>query len=188
MWLAAFGAWGSLCRATDTMLAGADTFKRLADVLNKSGERAQANGLKLCYHNHAFEFESFGGKTGFEMLMSATDKKLVSLEMDIFWTTAGGADPIKYLDGNPGRYKLMHVKDMTKQVRFSGDGGNPQQWMELFPYITDVGSGVLDLKTILSHAKKSGLVHFIIENDVIINPKDSLEKGYQYLSSLKLTE
>ena len=108
--------------------------------------------------------------------------------MDIFWTTAGGADPLKYLDANPGRYKMMHVKDMTKLVHFSGDGGNPQQWIELFPYITDVGSGVLDIKTILSHAKKSGVTNFIIENDVIKNVKESLEKGYKYISSLKFED
>jgi sugar phosphate isomerase/epimerase len=82
----------------------------------------------------------------------------------------------------------MHVKDMKKLVHFSGDGGNPKQWVELFPYITDAGSGVLDLKTILSHAQKSGVDHFIIENDVITNPKDSLEKGYRFLSSLKLND
>ena len=117
-----------------------------------------------------------------------TDPSLVYLEMDIFWTTAGGADPIKYLDKNTGRFKLMHVKDMKKQVRFSGDGGNPKQWMELFLYITDAGSGVLDLENILSHAKKSGVEHFIVENDVIVNPKESLEKGYKYVASVNLKD
>jgi sugar phosphate isomerase/epimerase len=106
--------------------------------------------------------------------------------MDTFWTIAAGADPIKYLDTNPGRYKMMHVKDMTKQVNFSGDGGNAQQWVELFPFITDAGSGMLDLKTILSHAKKSGVDHFILENDAMSNPQESLKRGYQYVSSLDL--
>src|SRR5665213_1453807 len=36
---------------------GVDTFKKLAEILNKSGEKAKAAGLSLCYHNHAFEFE-----------------------------------------------------------------------------------------------------------------------------------
>jgi sugar phosphate isomerase/epimerase len=164
-----------------------DDYKRLADEFNVIGEKAKALGIRFYYHNHGYGLKEVEGKIPFEIILKGTDPSLVYLEMDIFWTTAGGADPIKYLDENPGRYKLMHVKDMTKRVLFPGDGSNPQQWMELFPYITDAGEGVLDLKTIISHAQKSGVEHFIIENDVITNPKESLEKGYNYLNSLKLT-
>lgn len=165
-----------------------DDYKRMADEFNVIGEKAKALGIRFYYHNHGYGLKEMEGKIPFDIILERTDPSLVYLEMDIFWTAAGGADPIKYLDGNPGRYKLMHVKDMSKRVHFSGDGGNPQQWIELFPYITDAGSGVLDLKTILSHAQKSGVEHFVIENDVITNPKDSLEKGYKYLSSLELTD
>src|SRR4030095_9131432 len=63
--------------------------------------------------------------------------------------------------------RLMHVKDMSKKVRFSGDGGNPQQWIELFPYMTTAGSGVIDLKTILPKAKENGVTHFIVEQDMV---------------------
>lgn len=164
-----------------------DDYKRIADELNVIGQKAKTNGLWFYYHNHGYGLKEMEGKIPFDLILERTDPSLVFLEMDIFWTMAGGADPIKYLNNNPGRYKLMHVKDMKKQVRFSGDGGNPKQWIELFPHITDAGSGVLDLKTIISHARKEGLEHFIIENDVITNPKESLTNGYKYLSSLKIT-
>lgn len=165
-----------------------DDYKRMADEFNVIGEKAKALGIRFYYHNHGYGLKEMEGKIPFDLVLERTDPSLVYLEMDIYWTTAGGADAVKYLDNNRGRYKLMHVKDMKKQVRFSGDGGDPQQWVELFPYITDAGSGVLDLKTIISHAKKSGVDHFIIENDVITNPKDSLEKGYKFLSSLQLAD
>ena len=161
-----------------------DDYKRIADEFNVIGEKAKALDLRFYYHNHGYGLKEMEGKVPFELILERTDPALVYLEMDIFWTTAGGADPLKYLDNNAGRYKLMHVKDMKKQVRFSGNGSNPQQWIELFPYITDAGSGVLDLKTILSHAKKSGVEHFIVENDVIVNPKESLKKGYKYVASV----
>ena len=48
---------------------GLDTFKKLAETLNKSGEKAKAAGMTLCYHNHAFEFEPMSGTTGLELLM-----------------------------------------------------------------------------------------------------------------------
>ncbi len=159
-----------------------------ADDFNMIGEKAKALGIRFYYHNHGYGLKEVEGKIPFDIILKGTDPSLVYLEMDIFWTTAGGADPIKYLDNNPGRYKLMHVKDMRERVLFPGDGSNPTQWMELFPYITDAGDGVLDLKTIISHAQKSGVEHFIIENDVITNPKESLEKGFNYLNSLKLTD
>lgn len=162
-----------------------DAYKRVADDFNVIGENAKANGLRFYYHNHGYGLVPMEGTVPFDMILERTDPSLVFFEMDVFWTTAGGADPVKYLDENPGRFKLMHVKDMKKLVRFSGDGGNPQQWMELFPQITDAGSGVLDLKTILSHASKSGVEHFVVENDVITNPKESLENAYQYLTKLE---
>jgi sugar phosphate isomerase/epimerase len=165
-----------------------DDYKRMADEFNDIGKKAKALGLRFYYHNHGYGLKEMEGNIPFELILERTDPTLVYLEMDIFWTTAGGADPIKYLARNPSRYKLMHVKDMKKQVRFSGDGGSPQQWIELFPYITDAGDGVLNLKAILAQAKKSGVDHFIIENDVITNPKESLGKGYQYMASVELKD
>ncbi|MCG2462195.1 sugar phosphate isomerase/epimerase [Flavobacteriaceae bacterium F89] len=165
-----------------------DGYKRMADDFNEIGAKAKANGIRFMYHNHGYGLQEIDGIIPLNLILERTDPELVFFEMDIFWTIAGGADPVKYLDANPGRYKLMHVKDMTKRVRFSGDGGNPKQWVELFPYITDAGSGVLDFKTILSHARKSGVDHFILENDAITDPKRSLEDGYKFLSTLKLTQ
>jgi sugar phosphate isomerase/epimerase len=104
--------------------------------------------------------------------------------MDIYWMTAGGADPVKYLEKYKDRFRLMHVKDMTKAVKFSGDGGDPSQWIELFPYITDAGSGVLDLKKIISAAIKSGTQHFFVERDLLQNPEEALPKSYKYLAGL----
>ncbi len=163
-----------------------DDYKRMADEFNDIGAKAKKLGIKFYYHNHGYGLQPVDGKVPFEIILERTDPTLVFLEMDIYWTTAGGADPIKLLDANPGRYKLMHVKDMKKQVRFSGDGGNPQQWIELFPFITDAGSGVMDIKNIVAHAKKSGLEHFILENDLMINPTESLKRGYQFLASIDL--
>lgn len=163
-----------------------DDYRRMADDFNKIGESAKANGIRFYYHNHGYGLTPVEGVVPFDLILERTDPALVFFEMDLFWTTAGGADPVKYLDAHPGRFKLMHVKDMKQKVRFSGDGGNAGQWIELFPHITDAGSGVLDLKTILAHAKKSGVEHFVVENDVITNPRESLEKAHRYLSSLDI--
>jgi len=162
-----------------------DDYKRMADEFNKIGEAAKKVDVKFCYHNHGYGLKEIEGKIPFDVILENTDPNLVYLEMDIYWMTAGGADIVKYLDNNPNRFKLMHIKDMSKQVRFSGDGGDSKQWIELFPYMTTAGNGVLDLKTILSHAKKSGIEHFIVEHDRV-DDINALKKSYSYLASLKL--
>ena len=48
------------------------------------------------------------------MLLKECDAKLVKMEMDLCWIIVGGADPFKYFDRYPGRFPLVHVKDLTK--------------------------------------------------------------------------
>lgn len=163
-----------------------DDYKHLADEFNIIGENAKKLGIRFYYHNHGYGLKEVDGIIPFNLIIEGTDPSLVYFEMDIFWHSAGGADPLRYLANNPGRFKLMHIKDMSREVRFSGDGGDPRQWIELFPYITDPGNGILDIKAILSTARKSGVEHFIFENDVITNPKLSLEGAFKHLASLEL--
>jgi sugar phosphate isomerase/epimerase len=162
-----------------------DAYKRVADEFNEIGARAAKAGLRFAYHNHGYGLAEMEGQIPFKVLLERTDPKLVDLQMDIYWTTAGGADPIALLKTYPGRFRLMHIKDMTKRVRFAGDGGDAQQWMALFPFIADAGSGVLDLPAILAQAKKSGVQHFFVERDLAPNPTETLKKSYQYLAALE---
>jgi sugar phosphate isomerase/epimerase len=165
-----------------------DGYKQQADQFNTIGASAAKYGLRFAYHNHGNGLKEMDGKIPMELILEQTDPKLVYMQMDIYWTTAGGIDPVAYLDKYPGRFRLMHIKDMIKKVQFSGDGGDSKQWIELFPYMTDAGSGVLDLKNILSHAKKSGVEHYIVERDLAPNPEEALGKAYQYVSGLKLND
>jgi sugar phosphate isomerase/epimerase len=161
-----------------------DDYKRTADIFNKIGEQARKAGLKFSYHNHGYGLNEIDGQVPLKLILEKTDPKLVYLEMDLFWTVAGGADPIEYLKNYPGRYRLMHVKNMREKKRFSGDGGDSNQWIELFPYMATAGEGVLDLKAIISQAQKSGVKHFFVEQDMVANPEVELKKSLDYLKTL----
>lgn len=124
------------------------------------------------------------GKVPLRGLIERIDPKVVSLEMDVYWMAAGGADPVEMLDAYPGRYMLIHLKDMRQRVRFDGDGGDPPQWVKLFPYVTNSGQGVLAIARIVSHARKAGVEHFIVEYDQATDPIGTLTASYRYLSSL----
>lgn len=161
-----------------------DDYKKAIDIFNRVGEEAVKNGLRFAYHNHGYGLQETDGKIPVQMIIENTDPKLVFLEMDLFWTVAGGVDPIAWLEKYKGRYKMMHVKNMKRKVKFSGDGGDSNQWIELFPEMTTAGEGVLDLKSILASAKKSGMEHFFVEQDMVQSPEVALKKSVDYLKSL----
>lgn len=161
-----------------------DDYKKMADAFNKIGEAAKKAGVKFAYHNHGYGLKEMNGQVPLKLILDGTDPSLVFFEMDLYWTTAGGADPVTLLEAYKNRYHLMHVKDMAKKVQFSGDGGDSKQWIELFPYMTTAGSGVLDLKTILTKAKAAGVKHFIVEQDMVAEPETALKKSHDYLAGL----
>jgi sugar phosphate isomerase/epimerase len=162
------------------MRHGADTFKELADTLNRVGAECKKAGLKLCYHNHAFEYQQFGSQSGLEIMMDALDKNLAGLELDVFWASVGGHDPAELLKKYAGRVDLLHIKDKAE--------GTPVQYNETVPKTAfkEAGKGVLDWPKILKAAHEAGVKHYFVEQDQTPgNPVDSLRISYQYLHGLK---
>lgn len=162
-----------------------DDYRRMADEINAIGTRAKPLGFKLLYHNHGYGFTPMEGQIPTRMLFDRLDPSVVALEMDTFWTVAGGADPVELLDAYPRLYRLMHVKDMARPVRFK-EGGTMQDVMALMPAITTDGSGVLDLPRILGHAKKNGVEHFYVEQDLAADPATQLGTSIKNLRAMTL--
>lgn len=163
-----------------------DDYKRMADDFNAMGAKAAPMGFKVLYHNHGYGLAPMEGQIPFRVLMDRLDPGVVATEMDLYWTVAGGADPVELLTAYPRHYRLMHVKDMSKPVRFSGDGGDSSQWIALFPFMTTAGNGVLDLPRILAQAKRSGVAHFLVEQDNAADPPAALGASIRYLRALEL--
>lgn len=170
----------------DEMRQSLDDYKRTIDIFNEVGANAKKHGLTFFYHNHGYGHAPMNGQVPFQMILEQTDKDLVKMQLDVFWFTAAKANPIKYLEENPGRFVSLHVKDMRELKTFSGDGGNMGEWMGLFPYLADAGAGVLDLEKILATAKKAGVKHFFLEKDMTPEPEKALLNSFEHLSGLKL--
>ena len=95
-----------------------DTVKA-ADNFNKWGAELAKHGLKFFYHCHGYEFTPVaagGKKTFMDVLIEKTDAKNVAFEMDVFWVVLPGADPVHYLTAYPGRWQLVHLKDISKKA------------------------------------------------------------------------
>ena len=146
-----------------------DDYKKVAARLNEAAELVKQSGLKLAYHNHAFEFQQFdGGTTGYEILLNETDKNLMRFEMDLYWVVRSGNDPVALFNKYPGRFVMWHVKDMDK----ANHGIN-----------TEVGSGTIDFKNIYKHAKQSGLEHLIVEQENFSkDPFESIKQSFDYVN------
>lgn len=144
-----------------------DRYKQLAEEFNKAGETCKKAGIQFCYHNHDFEFVPQNGKMLFDVLLEGTDKNLVKMELDLYWATKAGQDPIALFEKHPGRFPLWHVKDMDKKEPHS---------------FTEVGYGSIDFKKIFGHANTSGMKYFFVEEDKCPgSPFDSVKKSYDYI-------
>ena len=142
-------------------------YRELARFWNEVGAACREVGLRFGYHNHDFEFDTVDGEIPFDVLLAETDPELVEFELDLFWITKGGRDPLDYFERHPGRFTLCHVKDM-------GSDGE----------MVSVGAGEIDFASIFAHAQTAGLEHYFVEHDNPEDPLASIEAGYRHLAAL----
>lgn len=146
----------------------ADGLADVAVALNRAGEKARAQGVALAYHNHDFEFAPLpDGRKPYDVLLSLTEPEVVDFEMDLFWATKGGADPLAYFKEWPGRFTMVHVKDMDA-------AGN----------MVDVGKGRIDFAKIFAARLRGGIEHAFVEHDEPADPWASITDSYNYLKKL----
>ncbi len=148
-----------------------DDYKRHAETFNRAGEACRKAGIQFGYHNHDFEFEAKEGKLPFDVLLAETDKNLVKMELDLYWISKAGQNPLAYLEKYPDRFALFHVKEMDK---------TPKQG------ITEVGRGRIDFKTIFAKAPRGAIKHYFVEQDTTPgSPFDSIKVSFDYLKQLE---
>jgi hydroxypyruvate isomerase len=148
-----------------------DDYRRVADKFTRGAEAAAKANLRFAYHNHDVDFAPLDRRLPFDVLMEATDPKLVGMELDIYWIVRSGQDPLRYFNRWPGRCKLVHVKDTL---------GTPEHHM------TEVGSGIIDWPALLARARGAGVEHFLVEQDDAAEPLASIATSFSYLKELLL--
>lgn len=91
-----------------------EEWKRLAEGLNKLGERAREKGMILTYHHHM----GTGVQTASEVdrLMEMTDSLLLSLLYDTGHLAFSGEDYFAVLERHVGRVRHVHLKDVRLEV------------------------------------------------------------------------
>ena len=154
----------------DTDRKSPDDYKKVCEQLNKAGEACKKYGIRLGYHNHAFEFDVMEGRKPFDLMLAELDPQYVGIEMDIYWVVRAGADPIEYFKKYPRRFEQWHVKDMERSDKDRN---------------ADVGTGSIDYKRIFAKAKKSGMKHWYVEQESYPGaPMNSVGASAEYLKKL----
>lgn len=145
----------------------ADGYKKFCEDFMPAAEKIKAAGLRFCYHNHRFEFEQYGGKTGLELILENSSDALM-LTFDTYWAQAGGCDPAKFIAEHGGRIFCTHLKDMTV--------------INDAIAMTEVGDGNMNFDGIIAASKAVGLKYHFVEQDVVrINAFDSMKRSFDNL-------
>lgn len=147
-----------------------DDYKRLGATLAELGQTLKNEGLTLCYHNHDFEFNKFGGDTyGYDALFASAPPTTLQVEMDTFWVKKGGEEPAAYLAKYTGRVPLVHLKDMTPEGDFA-----------------PVGEGTIDYPALFTAAEAAGAKYYIVEQDKCTThpPLESIAISFRNLQKM----
>jgi sugar phosphate isomerase/epimerase len=152
---------------------GVEEYLQLAEELTDFGEKCANHGIKFSYHNHAFELEDLGGEMPLNILLDESNPEVVNAELDIYWLTKAGENPVEWIEKYKGRTPLLHLKDMTT------DGEQ---------FFAELGTGGVDLESSISAGIQAGVEWFIVEQDQTKrDPFESAEISLNYLKSKLLS-
>jgi sugar phosphate isomerase/epimerase len=186
----------------DSFICAASLAKNLDEAFafnqafNRYGEVCKKHGVQLYYHNHFQEFQVFGDKSVFEMMIEQMDKDLVMFEFDSYWAVRGGQDPIYWLKKLGKRCDLLHQKDLPGTVDpvnvFEKLGYDSPITFDSFAAIQDVGNfteigeGKLNIPGILAAARTYNHARYIIvEQDMSKRPEmESIAVSFANLNQL----
>jgi sugar phosphate isomerase/epimerase len=151
----------------ESQLKSRAAIDQLIKALNHAADVAHAAGFQLGYHNHSQEFTPVGTDIPYDLILKNTDPKKLKFEMDLAWAANARVDPVSYFKRYPGRFRMLHMKDIA------ADGT-----------VRDPGTGIVPFATIIPAAKAAGVEHFYVEYDVPNDPLGTSAAARKFLQPL----
>jgi sugar phosphate isomerase/epimerase len=147
-----------------------DDYRRWADRLNEAGKRARERNVWIAFHNHANDLASVGGVVLYDVLLEATDPRVVRMQLDTGNAAMAGANPQDYMTRFGSRYWSFHIKDVPKP------GAS---------HDTELGTGAIDFVRLLASIERIDEKHLFVEQETYPGaPLDSMRRDYEYISKL----
>lgn len=157
-----------------------DYYRGLSEKLNAAAENCRSRGLRLWYHNHNFEFAQKTGGRPIDVLLERLDRKLISLELDLFWVSMAGIDPVGFVRDHAARIVAVHLKDRKRNAVV------PRFDISSVPNDTykEVGEGELNFAEILKATMSANVKHHFVEQDHTADPLQSIRTSYAAVRKL----
>ena len=159
-----------------------DDYKRFAEQLNQAGEKSKSLGIQLYYHNHSFEFQPHGDAIPMQEMLTIFDPELVKMELDVFWVTIAGNDPLEWMNKLGNQLLFLHLKDLKKAtpIDFTVFEVAPEAF-------TEFGTGTIDFNSILTKARSMGIQYAFIDQDhTQLDKLESIRRNYQFIKDLQI--
>jgi sugar phosphate isomerase/epimerase len=121
------------------------------------GRRFAADGIRFAYHNHDWDFLTYGDRAGLAWLFDAAAPQDLGWEVDVGWLVRSGQDAAAWIAREGGRLAAAHVKELARE----GEAGDEDGW-------TTLGRGVVPWDE-LTPMLRAHTDLFVLEHD---NPKD----------------
>jgi sugar phosphate isomerase/epimerase len=135
-----------------------ESYKKMIADCNEVGKIMKGVGIQFGYHNHNFEFLNTDGVVPYyDIFLKEMDADLITMELDLFWASKAGQNPVEMFNKYPGRFQLLHFKDMKTN--------QPPFFTVIKDDICSVGEGVIDFKKIFAAKDIAGAKCIIVEDD-----------------------
>lgn len=144
-----------------------DSIKKICEEFNNAEIIASKHGIKIGYHNHDWEFNiKLNGQPVHQLLQKHLNPEVL-FEVDTYWTSVGGANPVDVIRQLGNRCPLLHLKDGPCKR------GEPN---------VAVGSGSMDFKQIFAVSGHINTV-FVEFDSCASDLLEALRKSAEYLIS-----
>ncbi|PRO66324.1 sugar phosphate isomerase/epimerase family protein [Alkalicoccus urumqiensis] len=145
-------------------------YEDVAARLKPIAEACSRAGFIFSYHNHDFELQPQGGTVPLPLLLHHPQ---IHAELDVYWLTRAGENPVEWMERFHDKTPLVHLKDMTN------DGTED---------FAELGSGGIDVQAVIQKAEEIGTEWLVVEQDVSrIGALNSAEKSMNYLKETYLS-
>lgn len=177
---------------TEEYRPGQPKFAEVIEGAKVLGKKANELGMKLCYHNHDFEFVKIGNEYALDVLYSEVPAEFLQPQIDTCWVNVGGENPADYIRKYAGREEILHLKDFAGQksenmyALIGIDDDKKKEDTGKFEF-RPVGYGRQDFKEILAAAKEVGIKWVVVEQDnpsMGKTPLECAELSINYLNTL----
>jgi sugar phosphate isomerase/epimerase len=147
-----------------------EDYQTLISVLDQVGEACRLEGISLLYHNHDFELERLSdGRMALEAIFDDTNSDNVKTELDVYWLTKAGENPVEWMNRYQNRSPLVHLKDMTTDEE---------------RFFAELGTGGVDMEAVLHAGEETGVKWWVVEQDLSRRtPFESIEMSLNYLKT-----